>query len=150
MTLTMTFAGVRAARTGSSRRVLRIGDAARQHHEHHAAAFPHTVGKRGREASPSGPSRLRSGCRSCEAACMADKHDLKKWIVQALEAAGRELSVTEVAKAVWQEHEDELRASDDLFYSWQYDLRWAAQELRGEGVLAAKHGRRTGGWRLAD
>ncbi|SDW39046.1 hypothetical protein SAMN05444006_10397 [Allgaiera indica] len=25
--------------------------------------------------------------------------------------------------------------SGDLFYTWQYDMRWAAQNLRGAGKL---------------
>ena len=80
---------------------------------------------------------------------MAEKRDLETWIVEALGSAGKELSVAEVARAVWVRHEAELRESGDLFYTWQYDLRWAAQNLRNDGVLASKEGRRGGGWRLA-
>lgn len=80
---------------------------------------------------------------------MAVKRDLEKWIIEALSAEGREMSVVEVARHVWEHHEVELRASHDLFYTWQYDLRWAAQNLRNDGVLASKEGRRSGGWSLA-
>lgn len=45
-------------------------------------------------------------------------------------------------------HEQELRDAGDLFFSWQYDLRWAAQALRNEGELKAKDGKRSGGWEL--
>lgn len=41
----------------------------------------------------------------------------------------------DVAKHIWANHEDELKRSGDLFYSWQYDMRWAAQNLRGAGQL---------------
>lgn len=74
---------------------------------------------------------------------------LKPWIVEALQSAGREMSILEVAKFVWERHEEELRDAGDLFFSWQYDLRWAAQVLRDEGVLRAKDGKRSGGWELA-
>jgi hypothetical protein len=52
--------------------------------------------------------------------------------------------VLEVTKDVWAAHEDDLRASGDLFFTWQYDLRWAAQKLRDAGRLAPKHGERGG------
>lgn len=77
------------------------------------------------------------------------KDQLKVWIVEALQSEQREMSVVEVAKYVWEAHEDDLRESGDLFYTWQYDLRWAAQTLRDEGVLSAKNNRRKGGWALA-
>lgn len=81
---------------------------------------------------------------------MASHKDLlKTWIVEALESEQREMSVLEVAKYVWHHHEDDLRDAGDLFYSWQYDLRWAAQVLRDEGVLRSKDGKKQGGWQLA-
>ncbi|QNF94428.1 hypothetical protein [Janibacter sp. YB324] len=73
---------------------------------------------------------------------------LKPWIVEALQSGGREKSILEVAKFVWEHHEQELRDAGDLFFSWQYDLRWAAQALRNEGELKAKDGKRSGGWEL--
>ncbi|QBF47364.1 hypothetical protein [Janibacter limosus] len=79
----------------------------------------------------------------------SNKDILKTWVVEALESEKHEMSVLEVAKFVWQHHEDDLRSSGDLFYSWQYDLRWAAQVLRDEGVLKSKDGKRSGGWELA-
>lgn len=79
---------------------------------------------------------------------MADKKDLQVWIVEALRASGGAASVLEVSKHVWRSHESELRASGDLFYTWQYDLRWAAQKLRDAGALATADGKK-GPWRLA-
>ncbi len=32
-------------------------------------------------------------------------------------------------------HAIELRSSGDLFYTWQYDIRWAATTLRKEGIM---------------
>lgn len=67
---------------------------------------------------------------------MATKWDLQLWIQEALEGRGGSASLVEVCRDVWQVHEQDLRASGDLFYTWQYDIRWAAQELRNRGVLA--------------
>lgn len=41
----------------------------------------------------------------------------------------------EVAKAIWNKHEGELRSSGDLFGTWQHDMRWAADRLRKAGRL---------------
>jgi hypothetical protein len=49
---------------------------------------------------------------------------------------------------VWEHHEADLRASGDLFYSWQYNLRWGATKLRQDRLLAAKPPRSRGPWRL--
>jgi len=32
-------------------------------------------------------------------------------------------TIVEISRAVWDRHEDDLRESGDLFYTWQYDLR---------------------------
>lgn len=66
---------------------------------------------------------------------MATKEDLKGWIIEALEELDGSGSVVEVAEVVWRRHEPELRASGSLFYTWQYDLRWAAQVMRDAGKL---------------
>jgi len=66
---------------------------------------------------------------------MASKDDLKKWVVDALLANGRRASLTDVAKHIWAVHEQDLRASGDLFYTWQYDMRWAANSLRKRDVM---------------
>ena len=56
--------------------------------------------------------------------------------VPALRNLGGSGRVVEVAKQIWKDHESDLRAADDLFYTWQYDMRWAAQELQQEGKLS--------------
>jgi len=66
---------------------------------------------------------------------MTTREKLKIWILDALNEAGQPLSVVEVAKHIWDHHEHDLRASGDLFYTWQYSMRWAAQVLRQEGKL---------------
>lgn len=79
---------------------------------------------------------------------MAAKADLTQWILEALEAAGGSAHHVRIAEAIWKEYEYELRTSGDLFYTWQYDLRWAAQKLRDGGRLQAAAGRGDGVWRL--
>ena len=67
---------------------------------------------------------------------MANREMLKMWVVEALRELGGEARQIDVAKVVWRRHEGDLRQSGDIFYRWQYDIRWAATELRKEGRLA--------------
>ena len=68
---------------------------------------------------------------------MATKTDLRDWVYQAVTDAGGKATIVEVAKHIWSKHESELRASGPLFYTWQYDMRWAAQDLRRTGRFAS-------------
>ena len=85
-----------------------------------------------------------------EMVLMADKAVMKEWVVEALEQLGGAGSIIEVCRVVWQRHEADLRASGDLFYTWQYDIRWAATKLRHDGLLAETAPKSRHPWRLAD
>jgi hypothetical protein len=82
-----------------------------------------------------------------EAARMSTRSDLLDWVVEALVALGGSGSVIEVSRQVWATHSDDLGSSGDLFFTWQYDLRWAAKRLRDAGRLQAV-GTRGEPWRL--
>lgn len=79
---------------------------------------------------------------------MANKHDLEDWLIEALQAANGWAHHVRLAESIWAEHEIDLRASGDLFFTWQYDLRWAAQRLRRRGIMRAVESRSDGIWRL--
>ncbi len=57
-------------------------------------------------------------------------------VTRALEAAGGRATIVQVAKYIWDTHEDDLKSSGDLFYTWQYEMRWAAQKLRDKGQVS--------------
>lgn len=80
---------------------------------------------------------------------MATRVTLKSWILEALDDSGGSATIIQVAKHIWSKHEAELRSSGDLFYTWQYDMRWAARELRVERRLMPKRPGDRGPWRLA-
>jgi hypothetical protein len=63
------------------------------------------------------------------------KSDLKAWVVSALRDLGGSGRVVEIAKHIWENHENDLKEAGDLFYTWQYAMRWAGQELQLEGKL---------------
>jgi hypothetical protein len=81
---------------------------------------------------------------------MATKHDLPEWVVEALRAHSGRASIVEVCQHLWQVHEPDLRLSGDLFYTWQYDVRWAAYTLREAGRMKADSESPNGIWELAD
>jgi hypothetical protein len=60
--------------------------------------------------------------------------DIKEWVFDAVKDIG-EGSPAAVAKHIWDRHEAELKGAGDLFYTWQYESRWAAHNLLKEGRL---------------
>ncbi|MDQ0425574.1 hypothetical protein [Cellulomonas iranensis] len=77
---------------------------------------------------------------------MAARDVLRDWLVEALRALGGSATVIDVSREVWRAHQRDIEASGDLVYTWQYDLRWAATNLRKEGRLAQN--KRGEPWRL--
>lgn len=57
--------------------------------------------------------------------------------------------IPQICKRIWEAHETDLRASGDLFYTWQYDVRWAANRLRRTKVMKANEVSPKGMWELA-
>ena len=80
---------------------------------------------------------------------MAKRDDLQDWVIVALKANGGSASIVETAEHIWQHHERELRSSGDLFYTWQYDMRWACTRLRERKLVQAAETSKRGEWRIA-
>jgi hypothetical protein len=81
---------------------------------------------------------------------VATKSDLAGWLRKALVECGGRASIVDVCKKVWSDHEEELRTSGDLFFTWQYDIRWTAHRLRKNGVMNSIEASQAGIWELAD
>ncbi|HZJ83282.1 MAG TPA: hypothetical protein VFD57_05690 [Clostridia bacterium] len=80
---------------------------------------------------------------------MAKKEDLGLWILEALRANNGQATLLEICKYVWQNYENELRTSGDLFYTWQYEIRWQATYLRKEGLMKDANLSPKGVWEIA-
>ena len=80
---------------------------------------------------------------------MATKTDLVDWLFEALRALGGSGTIPELCKYVWEHHENDLKSSGDLFYTWQYDIRWAAYQLRKSGKMKPNNLSPRGIWELA-
>ena len=79
---------------------------------------------------------------------MATKTDLQEWILLALEQMGGKGKIIDICKHIWANHEVELRRSGDLFYTWQYDMRWAGQKLRDSNILKKTNGMKLDCWQI--
>jgi len=79
---------------------------------------------------------------------MITKEDLQLFVTEALHAHNGEASIVQVCKYVWDHHKDDLENSGDLFYTWQYDIRWAAQALRDKKIMHVDELSPRGIWRL--
>lgn len=76
------------------------------------------------------------------------REHLLDWVVAALRDHQGKAKLVDVAKHIWTHHENDLRDSDDLFYTWHYDMRWAATKLRKQGKLRAADKTPRGVWAL--
>lgn len=81
---------------------------------------------------------------------MMTKRDLPEVLLTSLRELGGEATIVGICKYVWERYADELRDSGDLFYTWQYDIRWAATELRKEGLMKAAACSPSGVWQLSN
>lgn len=77
------------------------------------------------------------------------KSDLPELLEATLVELNGSGTILDVCKMFWREHEEELKASGDLFFTWQYDIRWAATTLRKEGIMKAAPLSETGVWELS-
>jgi hypothetical protein len=79
---------------------------------------------------------------------MATKETLQEWVLEALRANGGRAKLVDVARHIWEAHESDLKASGSLLYTWQYDMRWAANELRHKGKVRSIDVSPRGVWEL--
>lgn len=79
---------------------------------------------------------------------MVTQSDLDDWVHDALFQLGGRGTIVEVCKCIWKNHERELRDSGDLFFKWQYDMRWAADHLRRAEIMKPTSASPRGIWEL--
>ena len=77
---------------------------------------------------------------------MANREDMCAWVEVAVKRLGGSASIVEVAEELWSTHEDELRESGRLLFTWQYDMRWCALVLRKRGFLRPANQSPRGVW----
>lgn len=77
------------------------------------------------------------------------RETMTEWVVEALDQLGGSGTILEISRRVWDRHEPDIRAAGDLLYEWQYELRWAGDILRRDGVLRPTDEVPRGIWELA-
>ena len=80
---------------------------------------------------------------------MRNANKLEDWVCEALKAMGGSARIVDVARQIWSRHESELRVDGDLFYTWQYAMRWAAERLRKKGIMKTVAMSPRGLWELS-
>jgi hypothetical protein len=63
------------------------------------------------------------------------RDDLKRAVLKGINHHGGKAKLIDIAKYIWEHYEPDLRASGDRFFRWQYEMRWAANELRKDGSV---------------
>lgn len=77
-----------------------------------------------------------------------ERNDLPSILYSSIKALGGQADIVGVCKYVWEHHHTELEHSGDLFYTWQYDIRWAATELRKRGQMKNANMSSRGIWEI--
>lgn len=80
---------------------------------------------------------------------ISSRSDLLDPVIEALKNHKGRAHLTVVTKDIWDKHQDEIVASANLRYTWQYDIRWVAYTLRKTGRLKPAVKPYTGIWELA-
>jgi hypothetical protein len=52
---------------------------------------------------------------------MTARAELVDWVYEAVKAKGGAATIVQVASHIWENHENDLKKSGDLFFTWQYD-----------------------------
>jgi len=76
------------------------------------------------------------------------KSSLPELIIEALKSYSGTASIVQVCKFIWNNYATDLEQSGDLFYTWQYDIRWAADYLRKKNILKPSSLSPQGVWEL--
>ena len=76
------------------------------------------------------------------------REDLPDILYDSIKILGGKASIVEICKYIWHNNQHDLMNSGDLFYTWQYDIRWAATELRKSKRLKAADQSPKGIWEI--
>jgi len=50
-------------------------------------------------------------------------------------------TMQQIFRRFWNLYKKKLNEADDIFYTWNYEIRWAATELRKQGRMKPAHSR---------
>ena len=76
------------------------------------------------------------------------KKDLQNIVKETLIILNGKSNITEISKYIWKKYNYKLLMSGDIFYTWQYDIRWSGIVLKKLGIM--KKDSKRGIWELSD
>jgi len=79
---------------------------------------------------------------------MTNKDFLLNCVYEALKENNGSASILDVSKNIYKKHKKELKLRGNLYFTWQYDFRWAATKLRKKGIMKNKKDSPRGIWEL--
>lgn len=67
-----------------------------------------------------------------------NRSDFEPLIIAALQTfPGQSAKLWQVCEHIWINHGQRIMRSGNLLYTWQYDVRWAADKLRKDNRLVS-------------
>jgi hypothetical protein len=63
------------------------------------------------------------------------RRDLIPIVEAAIRHNGGKAPIVKIAQYIWERHHREIAKSGKMLFTWQYEMRWAATELRKLGKL---------------
>lgn len=67
------------------------------------------------------------------------RNDLPDLLYKTISSLGGKASMMDIFREFWRLYISKLSPTDDMFYTWNYDIRWAATKLRKEGRMKPAH-----------
>ena len=92
---------------------------------------------------------IRPKTKKNEGEIMGDVEDMIPLVIEALRELGGSARLIDISKYIWQHYQNELEIAGDLFYRWQYILRWVGTQLRNDGIMLPAAESPSGLWVLA-
>lgn len=63
------------------------------------------------------------------------RKDLPNILYQIIYELGGSAEMIDIFKSFWSKYKNVLKETDDIFYTWNYDMRWAATQLRKDNRM---------------
>lgn len=57
------------------------------------------------------------------------------WVFDALKTLGGTAQLVQVAEYIWDNHSSTITSDKKMLLTWQYEMRWAATQLRKQGIM---------------
>ncbi len=63
------------------------------------------------------------------------RNDLPDLLYSTIKDLGGKASMMDIFRKFWEDYASKIPHNEDMFYTWNYDIRWAATKLRKEGRM---------------